>query len=59
MADDAHTSLALMRLVAACRRRIKRFHVRINQLKLRKKDILLAIKNDRPAADQTPDRNDI
>lgn len=32
--------------VAACRTRIKRFHVRMNELKLRQKDIMLELKDE-------------
>ena len=43
--------------VAASRRRVKRFHVRVNQLKLRQKEILLALKNENPV-DDTPSTTD-
>lgn len=53
--------------VSACRRRIKRFHVRGNELRLRQRDIVRALKRpaDRPAertdggAAGAPDRGDV
>jgi hypothetical protein len=43
--------------VKSCRRRIKRLHVRTNELRLRQRDLLRALKHDQ--ADVAPDRGEV